>query len=177
MRTAKHTPHNGRRSEAFEDVVKPLWFESFLVSGNSKGVQFDFIDEESLLQKPFTVFNLTFYKKVPVLIHNGKTNLRNQASLLGLNFGEDKSNSNSLNKLMTNNIVLNDVWFMKKELKGKRIYLGGEKIGLAQILHWWLANFDRRFERKRFPPAVSLECKSLLRPLVIKEKAGHLMKN
>lgn len=30
MRTAKHTPHNGRRSEAFEDVVKPLWFESFL---------------------------------------------------------------------------------------------------------------------------------------------------
>ncbi|KAH9771153.1 glutathione transferase GST 23 [Citrus sinensis] len=145
-----------------------------------KGVQFDFIDEDLSNKSPLLLQSNPVYKKVPVLIHNGKPISESLVILeyvdetwkqnpllpedpyerararFWAKFGDDKQGKEQEEAI---GLAIETLKFLEEELKGKRFF-GGEKIGLPDLALGWLANLIGVFEevigvklieKERFP--------------------------
>ncbi|XWS58652.1 hypothetical protein CRYUN_Cryun08bG0052900 [Craigia yunnanensis] len=142
-----------------------------------KGIQYDAIDEDLSNKSALLLQYNPVYKKVPVLVHNGKPI---SESLVILEYIDETWKQNPilpedpLEKArerfwakFNDEKLLPSIWdaftkegkereeaiatslenlkFVEEELKGK-IFFGGEKIGLADLVFGWLANLICVFE-------------------------------
>ncbi|MBA0662060.1 hypothetical protein Goklo_006257, partial [Gossypium klotzschianum] len=133
--------NNGGRSEAFEDKVIPFGLRPIWVL-KLKCIQYESIDED-LSNKSALLLQLNpIYKKMPVLVHNGKPISESLLlpSIWSVFTKEGKQREEDMKKLVEN------LKLAEEELQGKRFFKG-DKIGVADLEFGWLANFMSVFEK------------------------------
>ncbi|KAE8678939.1 Detected protein of confused Function [Hibiscus syriacus] len=139
-----------------------------------KGIEYESIDEDLSNKSPLLLHSNPIYKKIPVLIHNGKPI---SESVVILEYIDQTWTQNPIlpqhpfekarqrfwakfndNKLIPSvwsvfvnegkekeEALLENLKLVEEELKGKRFF-GGDKIGLVDLVFGWLANLMGVFE-------------------------------
>ncbi|MBA0751866.1 hypothetical protein Gogos_000759 [Gossypium gossypioides] len=111
--------------------LRPVWVLKL------KCIQYESIDED-LSNKSALLLQLNpIYKKIPVLVHNGKPLL---PSIWSVFTKEGKQREEAMEELVEN------LKLAEEELQGKRIFRG-DKIGMADLAFGWLANLMSVFEQ------------------------------